>query len=133
MPGFLLDTNTLSDLLRNPGGTISARVAEVGPSKTVTSIIVAAELRYGAEKKASARLAERIEELLTRVRVLPFEAPAERAYGRLRAHLERDGNTLGANDLFIAAHALSLGLILVTDNTREFSRVTGLTVENWLR
>jgi len=64
--------------------------------------------------------------------VLPLEAPAEQAYAEILAYLERTGQIIGPNDLLIAAHALSLGLVAVTDNAREFERVPGLTVENWL-
>lgn len=128
---FLLDTNILSDLARHPGGNVAARVAEVGENAILTSVIVAAELRYGATKKGSPQLAARIESMLKIVSVLPFEAPADRNYGDLRAELERAGQVIGGNDMLIAAHALALGATLVTDNTKEFSRVRGLAVENW--
>lgn len=133
MDGFLLDTNSLSDLLRNPRGPVAARIRQVGPMTVCTSIIVAAELRYGIEKRGSARLADLVEGLLERIVVVPFEPPAERVYGRLRARLERAGIGVGAIDLLIAAHALSLDRTLVTDNTREFVRIEGLAIENWLR
>lgn len=129
----LLDTNIVSDLVRNPQGRIAARIAEVGEAAVCTSIIVAAELRFGAAKRGSARLSEQLERVLGALQVLPFETPADAAYGRLRAHLERAGTPIGGNDLLIAAHALSAGCSLVTDNTGEFSRVDGLTVLNWLR
>jgi tRNA(fMet)-specific endonuclease VapC len=133
MDGFLLDTSILSDLLRNPRGRVAARIRQVGVAAVCTSIVVAAELRYGIEKRGSARLADLVEGLLDRVAVLPFETPAERVYGSLRARLERAGNVVGTIDLFIAAHALALDRTLITDNTREFSRIDGLAVENWLR
>jgi tRNA(fMet)-specific endonuclease VapC len=98
-----------------------------------TSIIVAAELRFGAAKSGRRRLVNRVEELLRTLEVLAFDAPSDMAYGKVRAQLEQAGRTIGPNDMLIAAHALSLGLTLVTDNQREFSRVQGLTVENWLR
>jgi tRNA(fMet)-specific endonuclease VapC len=133
MDGFLLDTSILSDLLRNPRGRVAARIRQVGVAAVCTSIVVAAELRYGIEKRGSARLADLVEGLLDRVAVLPFETPAERVYSSLRARLERAGNVVGTIDLFIAAHALALDRTLITDNTREFSRIDGLAVENWLR
>jgi len=131
---YLLDTNILSDLLRHPHGRARDRLGRVGGRAVVcTSIVVAAELRYGAEKKASARLSEAIEELLQRLPVLPLDEPADRRYARLRLLLERGGMVIGANDLLIAAHALALGCTLVTDNVAEFGRVPDLAVENWLR
>jgi tRNA(fMet)-specific endonuclease VapC len=130
---FLLDTNIISDLLRNPRGRVAARIAEVGERQVCTSIIVAAELRYGAAKRGSARLSEQLAGYLGALDVLPFEGPADVLYGELRTRLEQSGKPIGANDMLIAAQALALQYPLVTDNEREFSRVEGLTVENWLR
>ena len=73
-----------------------------------------------------------LEAVLAALEVLPFEEPADRRYGELREHLERQGTPIGPNDVLIAAHALALGLAVVTDNVREFSRVPGLHIENWL-
>lgn len=130
---YLLDTNIVSDLVRVPQGRAASRVRMVGDSAVCTSIIVAAELRYGAAKKGSARLTAQLEAVLLALPVLPFESPADATYGRLRAQLERAGQPIGGNDLLIAAHAMALGHTLVTDNEREFVRVTGLRCENWLR
>ncbi len=130
---FLLDTNILSDLIRHPQGVIAARIAEVGETEIATSIIVAAELRYGAERRGSARLTEQLEAVLELLPILPLGDDADVRYGQLRANLERRGTPIGANDMLIAAHALSLGATLVTDNVREFERVTDLAVANWLR
>jgi tRNA(fMet)-specific endonuclease VapC len=130
---FLLDTIILSDLVRRPRGRIADRIKRVGERRVCTSIFVAAELRYGAAKKSSSRLKTQLETVLSAVDVLAFEAPADRLYGELRARLERAGQTIGANDLLIAAHALTLGHTVVTDNEREFSRVKNLRIENWLR
>jgi tRNA(fMet)-specific endonuclease VapC len=130
---FLLDTNIVSDIVRHPRGKIANRISEVGEGDVCTSIIVAAELRYGATKKNSPRLTAQLEAVLGALVVLALEAPAELRYGKIRASLERKGRPIGANDLLIAAHAQSLDLTLVTDNEREFSRVDGLRIENWLR
>lgn len=130
---YLLDTNIVSDLVRNPQGTAAGKIARVGEDAIATSIIVAAELRYGAAKRASARLTRQLEAVLGVIETPPFEAPADARYGDLRVALERAGTPIGANDLLIAAHALALDMVLVTDNTREFERVPGLRVENWLR
>ena len=130
---YLLDTNILSDLVRNPHGRITQRIRKVGEARVCTSIIVAAELRYGSEKKGSPRLTAQLATVLSALEVLPFDAPADSTYGLLRARLERSGKPIGANDLLIAAQALALGHVLVTDNEREFARVDGLSCENWLR
>jgi tRNA(fMet)-specific endonuclease VapC len=130
---YLLDTNMVSDLVRNPQGKVAARVAKIGVSRICTSIIVAAELRYGAAKRGAVRLTSQLEAVLDRLEILSFEAPADSAYASLRSRLERSGKIIGANDLLIAAHALALGCAIVTDNEREFARVSELRLENWLR
>ena len=129
---YLLDTNIVSELIRNPQGSVTERVREVGESQVATSIIVAAELRYGAAKKGSARLTAQVEAVLGALEVLPFEEPADRVYCVLRAGLEQKGQPIGGNDLLIAAQALSLGFTLVTANEREFAKVEDLPCENWL-
>ena len=129
---YLLDTNMVSDLIRRPRGPVRRRMQQVGVTAVCTSIIVAAELRYGAAKQRSPRLTALIEGVLARMEVLPFEAPADDIYGRLRARLDETGRQIGANDLLIAAQALALGLIVVTDNEREFARIDDLPRENWL-
>jgi tRNA(fMet)-specific endonuclease VapC len=130
---FLLDTNVVSDLVRHPRGRIFDRISEVGEEDVCTSIIVAAELRYGSTKKNSSRLTAQLEAVLGAIEVLPLEAPVDAVYGVIRAGLERTGQPIGGNDLLIAAHALALGVTVVTDNEREFSRIDNLRVENWLR
>jgi tRNA(fMet)-specific endonuclease VapC len=130
---FLLDTNVVSDLVRHPRGRITGHIARVGEEHVGTSIIVAAELRYGAAKKGSSRLSRQLEMILGALEVLPLEAPADSFYGGLRARLERAGRVIGGNDLLIAAQALALGCVMVTDNEQEFCRVDGLRIENWLR
>ena len=129
---YLLDTNILSDLIKRPGGPVVRRIAAVGEGAVCTSIIVASELRFGAEKKGSPSLTAKVEQILANIEVLSLDVDADRHYATIRNDLAQRGMTIGPNDLLIAAHARSLGLILVTDNVREFSRVPGLTVENWL-
>lgn len=129
---YLLDTNILSDLVRQPQGIVATRVAAVGEETVCTSIIVAAELRFGALKSGSRQLAERVDLILSAVDILSLEAPADHHYGELPHHLTSQGTPIGPNDMLIAAHALSVGLTVVTANAREFSRVPGLNVENWL-
>lgn len=130
---YLLDTNIVSDLVRHPQGQVAQRIRKVGEAQVCTSIIVAAELRYGAAKKRSPRLSAQLEAVLGALEVLPFETAADAVYGLLRTELEQTGKPIGANDLLIAAQAIALGYTIVTDNEREFSRVKNLQRENWLR
>lgn len=129
---YLLDTNIVSEMIRNPQDRVAARIRDVGETQVATSIIVAAELRYGAAKKGSARLAAQVEAILGAIEILPFEEPADRVYGVLRYGLEQKGQPIGGNDLLIAAQALSLGFTLVTANEREFGKIDDLEYENWL-
>jgi tRNA(fMet)-specific endonuclease VapC len=128
-----LDTNIVSDLVRHPQGRVAGRIREVGETRVCTSIIVAAELRFGAAKLASPRLTTQLKAVLAALDILPFESPADELYGTIRARLEKLGRPIGANDLLIAAHAMALGCTIVTDNDGEFARVDGLPRENWLR
>lgn len=128
----MLDTNIVSELARNPHGSVSRRIAKVGPDAICISIITAAELRYGCAKKGSPKLLAQIEAILASIQVLPLDVPADAEYGGIRAELEAAGKPIGPNDLFIAAHAYALGAVLVTANTGEFTRIRALEVENWL-
>ena len=132
MTRYLLDTNIISDLIRNPQGKAAKRIARVGENNICTSIIVAAELRYGCTKSGSKRIRAAVEDLLGEIDVLPFDAPADAEYGNIRAELEAAGKPIGGNDLLIAAHARISGATVVTANTNEFKRIPGLKVENWL-
>lgn len=129
---YLLDTNILSNLIRDPAGSVARRIAEKGEETVCTSIMVACKLRFGAEKKQSASFRARVEELLTVLDVLALDVDADVQYAEIRAQLEAAGTPIGPNDLLIAAHARLLNLTLVTANIREFSLVPGLSVENWL-
>jgi tRNA(fMet)-specific endonuclease VapC len=129
---YLLDTNVVSDLIRNPQGRVAERIRKIGEAQVCTSIIVAAELRYGAAKRGSPRLTTQLEAVLGALDVLAFEAPADSAYGLIRTRLEKVGRPIGGNDLLIAAQAVALGHTIVTDNEAEFARVDGLPRENWL-
>jgi tRNA(fMet)-specific endonuclease VapC len=129
---YMLDTNIISDLIRNPQGKAAKRIAKVGEDNICTSIIVAAELRYGCAKSGSKRLLQAVEDLLDEIAVLPLDIPADAEYGGIRSELEAAGKPIGSNDLLIAAHAYATGATIVTANTAEFKRIRGLTVENWL-
>jgi tRNA(fMet)-specific endonuclease VapC len=128
---YLLDTNIISDLLRNPQGRAARRIARTDEKSICTSIIVAAELRYGCAKSGSPRLREAVELLLAEIDVLAFDAPADAEYGEIRSDLEGVGRPIGGNDLLIAAHARAIGATIITANVDEFRRVRGLKVENW--
>jgi tRNA(fMet)-specific endonuclease VapC len=129
---YMLDTNIISDLIRNPQGKAAKRIANAGEDNICTSIIVAAELRYGCAKSGSARLLKAVKDLLGEIEVLPFDVPADAEYGGIRSELEAAGRPIGANDLLIAAHAYAVGATIVTANANEFKRIRGLSVENWL-
>jgi tRNA(fMet)-specific endonuclease VapC len=128
----MLDTSIVSDLIRNPQGQVAASLNAHGEDGLCVSVITAAELRFGATKRASARLSAQVEAILSAIEVLGFEPPSDVTYGRLRVALEKARMPTGPNDLLIAAHALTLEATLVTDNVAEFSRVPGLRLENWL-
>ena len=128
----MLDTNIISSLIREPCGKVRSRIAHVGADQICMSVITAAELHYGVARKGSAELRKRVAKALTLVPVLPLPLGAGPHYGTMRAELERRGKPVGANDYWIAAHALAEDAVLVSNNLREFERVTGLHLENWL-
>lgn len=130
---YLLDTNIISELVAEPRGRVAARVALVGETSVITSIVVSAELEFGVRKKGSPELAKKVANVMRRIHVAPLAPPADESYAALRLDLEKRGRPIGPNDMLIAAHAIALGATLVTDNLKEFSRVRGLKVENWLR
>lgn len=132
MTRYLLDTNVLSHLIRNPQGIVAEKIGQVGETAVCTSLIVAAELCYGAAKKGSDRLSKQVASILSVIEVLSLEQPIDKHYATVRAELEIKGRPIGGNDLLIAAQALTLGYVVVTDNEREFRRVDGLKVDNWL-
>jgi len=131
---YLLDTNIISDIIRNREGPCRQRLAALDAARddVCTSIVVSAELRFGALKRGATTLARRIEESLANIPIHPLDGEVDRRYAEIRADLERRGQPIGANDMWIAAHALSLNATLVTNNTSEFSRIFSLRIENWI-
>ncbi len=127
---FMLDTNIVSDLIRNPLGKAAQHIERSGDDSVCVSIVVAAELRYGSAKRGSARLADLVEGVLERLPVLALDMPADADYAAIRADLESAGTPIGPNDLLIAAHAYALRMPLVTADA-AFRQVKGLQVENW--
>lgn len=128
---FLLDTNVLSALIKDPRGIIASRLREIPNELIATSIIVSCELRFGAEKKSSPRLAEKADALLKMMHVLPIGSGVDRIYAKTRAAMEQRGHGISAHDLLIASQAIFYGATLVTENQREFSRVPDLKMESW--
>lgn len=128
----LLDTNILSDLIRHPQGVIAEKIRHQGEITVCSSLIVAAEIRYGCSKKGSPKLTAQAEAILNVLTILPLEPPVDAVYAQIRYALEMKGQLIGPNDLLIAAHALCHDLTLVTVNATEFSRVPKLKTENWL-
>jgi tRNA(fMet)-specific endonuclease VapC len=129
---YLLDTSTLSHLVRQPQGPVADRIAVVGERNVMTSVIVACELRYGVAKRGSRRLAKQVEAVLGALATHPLESNVERLYASIRVALERKGTPIGAHDMLIAAHARALDAVCVTANVGEFTRVPALDVENWV-
>jgi tRNA(fMet)-specific endonuclease VapC len=130
---FMLDTNIISHVLQNPLGDVARELRQHGLSSVCTSSIVASEMRYGALKKGSRRLQDTVAAMLDQIEVLDYDDIASHHYADVRHSLEILGTPIGSTDLFIAAHAKSLDLTFVTDNVREFSRVEGLKIENWIK
>ena len=132
MPQYLLDTNIASAIVRGPGPTLAACMVRVPATSISVSSVTQGELLYGLARKPGARnLHIVVREFLARVTVLPWDSAAATHYGVLRAALEARGTPLGSLDTLIAAHALAIGGVLVTDD-RAFAQVPGLVVENWI-
>jgi tRNA(fMet)-specific endonuclease VapC len=130
---YLLDTNILSHLVRQPQGAVADHITDVGEANVLTSVIVACELRYGAAKRGSRKLTRQVEAVLSAMTIRPLESDIERVYASIRVALERKGTPIGAHDMLIAAHARAIDAVCVTDNVAEFRRVPALKIENWLK
>ena len=131
MPQYMLDTDTVSFALRGQG-RVAARLLEHRPSQLCISSIALAELRFGAEARRSRKLHRLISTFVEAVAVVPFDEPAADRFAAVAAALARRGEPIGTFDTLMAAHALSLGLTFVTNNTQHFGRVMGLKTENWV-
>jgi tRNA(fMet)-specific endonuclease VapC len=129
---YMLDTNIVSDMIRNPQGKTVLHAQSLGQEAICVSVVTACELRFGALKKGAIALMQRVDGFLSEVPPLPFETRFDVEFAQIRVQLEKVGRPIGPLDLFIAAHAKSLDLTLVTDNIREFSRIDGLKLENWI-
>lgn len=131
MQSYMLDTDTVSMLSRDPRGRIYQKIADVGPDRICLSLFTKAEILYGCEKNQSNKLKETMWTILDNIRILQPPDEIAAIYAKLRNHLRLNGTIIGANDLWIAAHALVEDCVMVTGNTREFARVPDLSVENW--
>lgn len=129
---YLFDTNIISALIKDPQCSLATKITSLTDDTFCTSIVVASELRFGARNKNSPKLTQQVEAVLSGFNVLPLDEPVDHHYAEIRHELQRLGQPIGQNDLFIAAHARALNLVLVTANVREFRRVPHLLVENWL-
>jgi len=131
---FLLDTNVCVDYLNGRHPAVTRAIQKCSPDDLCVSSVAVGELRYGAEKSVHRqRNHARLDVFLAEIPCVDFDRNAASVYGRVRAALEKRGVLIGPYDLQIAAHALALGLVLVSDNVREFRRVRALKVENWRR
>jgi tRNA(fMet)-specific endonuclease VapC len=130
---YLLDTNTVSRIIRKDSNALDRKRAKIAMTEQAVSAITEGELRFGVARVPQAiRLRAAVEEYLLDVKVLPWDSSAAREYGELRAALQRDGYTLGSLDMLIAAHALALGAILVSSDS-AFRRIKRLRVEDWAK
>jgi tRNA(fMet)-specific endonuclease VapC len=130
---FLLDTNICIYIRRRRPPRVLEHFRRLKATQVVLSVVTYGELLYGAEKSlARARALQELEEFASFVQILPLPIGAARSYGEIRAALETKGEIISSNDLWIAAHALAADLTLVTNNEREFKRVPGLKIENWI-
>ena len=130
---YLLDTNICIYIRQHRPPQALARFQRLKPGEAVLSVITYGELLYGAEKsRVRTQAMRQLDELAGLMPVMPLPSEAGRAYGAIRAALEAHGEMIGNNDLWIAVHAKASGLILVTNNEREFKRVSGLKVQNWV-
>ena len=128
---YLLDTNICIYVINNRPPQVLARFREQALSSVAVSALTVSELAFGAAKSGSQRNLATLEKFLAPVDILPFDEACAWQYGRLRAHLSRIGTPIGSIDQLIAAHALALDAVLVTNNVREFQPVPGLRIENW--
>jgi len=128
---YLLDTNIIGEIARNPQGDTAARVAALSPEEFGINPIIACEIEYGLSKRNSAKLRRQVETILGAIAVFELPLNISTHYGKIRVDLEKRGMPIGPNDLLIAAHGLASDLTVITGNEKEFRRVQGLCVENW--
>jgi len=132
VPIYMLDTDISSYIMKRSSQSVLSHLSSVAVDDTCISVITKSELMFGVEVSPRKQQDEAaLDAFLRYIEVLDFPDEAASYYAKIRAHLKTQGTMIGANDLLIAAHARALDLTLVTNNTREFSRVPGLRIENW--
>ncbi|HEY9842428.1 MAG TPA: type II toxin-antitoxin system VapC family toxin [Candidatus Obscuribacterales bacterium] len=128
----MLDTNICSYILKNHPASVKAHFDRVGAQALILSTVVLAELYFGAARHPKGvRIRKEIDDFSSRLAVIPWDQTAADHYGMIRAELEKTGSPIGAMEMLIAAHARSLGAVLVSNNTRHFEKVAGLSIDNW--
>ena len=130
---FLLDTNILSHMMRDPHGVVTRKIAEVGEKNVFTSVLAIAEIRFGIQKTGSKRLAKELAWLQPHIKAEPWTAAAELHYATIRVAIEAMGLPVGQIDMLLGAQASAAGATFVTDNEKHFRHMPGVKVENWLR
>ncbi|MEZ0373408.1 MAG: type II toxin-antitoxin system VapC family toxin [Candidatus Sericytochromatia bacterium] len=129
---YMLDTNICSYILKNHPASVKAHFDRVGAQALILSTVVLAELYFGAARHPKGvRIRKEIDDFSSRLAVIPWDQTAADHYGMIRAELEKTGSPIGAMEMLIAAHARSLGAVLVSNNTRHFEKVAGLSIDNW--
>lgn len=129
---YMLDTNVISDIAKNPTGLAARRFAELSSDEMCTSIVVSAEVLFGFENGASNETRKAMTAVLEAISILNLEPPVDRVYAQTRASMSKIGKAVTPNDMFIAAHALTIDAVVVTDD-QAFRFVPGLKIENWLQ
>lgn len=129
---YLLDTNAASYAINKKSAAVDRRLAKVPMAELGISAVTEGELRYGAARSGSAPLRATVEQFLLAVNVFPCDSQAAEQYGQLRAALEREGRVMGSLDMMIAAHAMALGVVLITGD-RAFARIKNLKIEDWTK
>ena len=130
---YLLDTNVVSFHIRGSSAALQNRLRRVKASTVALSVVTEMEIRFGLARNPGLRIAPLVEQFLDAMTILPLDSEVARAYGRIRAELEKGGRPIGPLDTMIAAHAVAVGATLVTNDVREFRRVRGLRVVDWTK
>ncbi len=130
---YLLDTNVVSFHIRGSSAALQGRLRRVKAATVALSVVTEMEIRFGLARNPGLRIAPLVEQFLDAMTILPLDSEVARAYGRIRAELEKGGRPIGPLDTMIAAHAVAVGATLVTNDVREFRRVRGLRVVDWTK
>ena len=130
---YLLDTNVVSFHIRGSSAALQGRLRRIKAASVALSVVTEMEIRFGLARNPGLRIAPLVEQFLDAMTILPLDSDVARAYARIRSELETEGRPIGPLDTMIAAHAISVGATLVTNDVREFRRVRGLRVADWTK